>query len=307
MEKEIRHAPTRIRQNKPVRKSQTAWSPEDDQKLSQLVSSAEEVNWDAIKLHFPGRTAQQLYDHWSKVINPELVKGSWTSKEDKMIIEWVEVHGPRSWSTLAASMPGRLGKQCRERWVNSLDPELNHKPWSPEEDSILIEKQAEWGNKWAKIAQLLPGRTDNSVKNRWNSSLKRKLERIANGEDPVHKRGRKPKRASEAPSMPQPQILENEEMPKPDLDGIALNVPQSPFPLNQAPTSPLFLSPILMKDSPFFHLWSPGSSGSFSGFKSPNFSLKSPGAFSMRSPIQFSLDLPEQSTKSNEIVDGLNK
>jgi ATP-dependent exoDNAse (exonuclease V) alpha subunit len=61
------------------------------------------------------------------------------------------------------------------------------------EDRILIEHHQQWGNKWAKITNLLPGRTDNSVKNRWNSSLKRKLERIAAGQNPVMKRGRKPK------------------------------------------------------------------------------------------------------------------
>jgi hypothetical protein len=60
-----------------------------------------------------------------------------------------------------------LGKQCRERWCNHLDPTLKKEPWSEEEDRILRESQASMGNKWTKITELLPGRPENSIKNRW--------------------------------------------------------------------------------------------------------------------------------------------
>jgi hypothetical protein len=200
-----------------------------------------------------------------------------------MITAWVQAHGPKSWTALAATMYGRLGKQCRERWVNSLDPDLAHRPWTEEEDQILIEYQAKWGNKWAKIASLLQGRTDNSVKNRWNSSLKRKLERIAAGQNPVLKRGRKPKRPSTAPSLP------IDDVPKPDFEAIAVSMPSQPAP------SPLIqLSPILSMESPF-GLLSPGGLGFrspffTSGFKSPltPFSFKSP--LNLKGPVSFSFD-----------------
>ncbi|ERN00178.1 hypothetical protein AMTR_s00111p00072510 [Amborella trichopoda] len=102
-------------------------------------------------------------------------KGPWMPEEDEILLEYVRHHGPRDWSAIRSKgLLPRTGKSCRLRWVNKLKPDLKTGcKFSPEEERIVIELQAKFGNKWARIATYLPGRTDNDVKNFWSTRQKR--------------------------------------------------------------------------------------------------------------------------------------
>lgn len=104
---------------------------------------------------------------------PPGVKMPWTKEEDVILVDLVDEHGAKGWSNIAKHLKGRTGKQCRERWLNQLNPNIRKDAWTKEEDERLLKLHLQHGNKWAYIARGLPGRTDNAIKNRWNSSLRR--------------------------------------------------------------------------------------------------------------------------------------
>ncbi|XP_051119473.1 transcription factor MYB3R-1-like isoform X2 [Andrographis paniculata] len=161
----------------PARRSTKGqWTAEEDEILRMAVHRFKGKNWKKIAECFRDRTDVQCLHRWQKVLNPELVKGPWTKEEDEKIIELVNKFGPKKWSTIAQHLPGRIGKQCRERWHNHLNPNINKEAWTQEEELTLIRAHQVYGNKWAELTKFLPGRTDNSIKNHWNSAVKKKLD-----------------------------------------------------------------------------------------------------------------------------------
>ncbi|KAL5080162.1 hypothetical protein RYX36_008583 [Vicia faba] len=111
-------------------------------------------------------------------------RGLWTPEEDAKILAYVANHGIGNW-TLVPKIAGlnRCGKSCRLRWTNYLRPDLKHDGFTPQEEELIITLHAAIGSRWSLIAKRLPGRTDNDVKNYWNTKLRKKLMKM--GIDPV--------------------------------------------------------------------------------------------------------------------------
>ncbi|KAK3428801.1 hypothetical protein EUGRSUZ_E00261 [Eucalyptus grandis] len=116
-----------------------------------------------------------------------LKKGPWSAEEDAKLSEYIEKEGHGRWSDLPKKAGlNRCGKSCRLRWINYLRPDIKRGNFSDEEEAMIINFHSLYGNKWSKIATHLQGRTDNEIKNHWNTRMKKKLLRM--GIDPnTHK------------------------------------------------------------------------------------------------------------------------
>ena len=175
------------------------WSDHEDQVLGRAVEQYGENNFRHIseQIFHGSRTEVQCKNRWKKVsctssrdsdtfyhgsrscrspvwmrvpiiqaLQPGLVKGRWTKEEDDIITQSVS-SGNDKWSEIAKRLPGRIGEQIKERWINVLDPDVKKGIWTEAEMRILRDSQRELGNKWSEIAKRIPGRNENSVKNRW--------------------------------------------------------------------------------------------------------------------------------------------
>ncbi|KAL3848921.1 hypothetical protein ACJIZ3_010803 [Penstemon smallii] len=113
-----------------------------------------------------------------------LKKGPWTQEEDMKLIQYIQIHGPANWRNLPKNAGlQRCGKSCRLRWTNYLRPDIKRGRFSFEEEETIIQLHSVLGNKWSAIAARLPGRTDNEIKNYWNTHIRKRLLRM--GIDPV--------------------------------------------------------------------------------------------------------------------------
>ncbi|KAF3327021.1 myb-related protein 306 [Carex littledalei] len=106
-------------------------------------------------------------------------KGPWTPEEDIILVSYIQEHGPGNWRSVPTKTGlMRCSKSCRLRWTNYLRPGIKRGNFTPREEGIIVHLQAMLGNKWAAIASYLPQRTDNDIKNYWNTHLKKKLKKF---------------------------------------------------------------------------------------------------------------------------------
>ena len=156
------------------------WSEQEDQILIDLVHTYGK-QWGVIAQKMGTRTSSQVAARWEKCLDPKLTKGPFTPDEDALITEYVSKNGPHNWPGLSQLIKNRSAKQCRERWFNHLDPAISSSPWTSNEDAMIFDCIMKYGNKWSIISKFIPGRTDNAIKNRYNSSISKRIRVDQNG------------------------------------------------------------------------------------------------------------------------------
>ncbi|BFG33153.1 hypothetical protein CerSpe_194270 [Prunus speciosa] len=144
------------------------WTKDEDARLRSAVEALGEGDWQSVASALEGRTGSQCSNRWKKSLHPTRKReGRWTPEEDKHLKVAQMLFGPKNWNKTAQFVPGRTQAQCRDRYVNSLEPSLKWDEWTEEEDTRLREAIAEYGYCWSKVAACVPRRTDNMCWRRW--------------------------------------------------------------------------------------------------------------------------------------------
>ncbi|KFK38258.1 hypothetical protein AALP_AA3G089900 [Arabis alpina] len=151
---------------------------------------------------------------------PKLRKGLWSPDEDEKLIRYMLTNGQGCWSDIARNAGLlRCGKSCRLRWINYLRPDLKRGSFSPQEEDLIFHLHSLLGNRWSQIATRLPGRTDNEIKNFWNSTLKKRLKNNSSNNNNNTSSGSSPNNSNSNSLEPRDQHVEMGGKSNPMMDG----------------------------------------------------------------------------------------
>ncbi|CAD8191898.1 unnamed protein product [Paramecium octaurelia] len=157
----------------------TAWSTREDNLLKKGIKMCG-MNWIAIAEYVPNRNPNQCAQRWKRLQGQRSRTNQfWNSKEDQLLLQLIQQYG-KKWSKIAQIIKNRNSKQCRNRFVNSLDPNLKQNGFTKEEDQLIYQKYLEYGSKWSQISKFLVGRSDNQIKNRFYNNIRSQYLQIQN-------------------------------------------------------------------------------------------------------------------------------
>jgi hypothetical protein len=149
------------------------WTKDEDKILLKKTKEFNYKNWKEVASFLPGRSDIQCSARYKR-IRPGIIKGTWTAEEDNNLLNLLKTFG-KNWSLISKYMPSRSGKQIRDRFLNTLDPGINRNKFTKEEDMRIVEFYLKNGPAWSRISNNFNGRTGDMIKNRFYSSLKRKI------------------------------------------------------------------------------------------------------------------------------------
>ncbi|CAD8179811.1 unnamed protein product [Paramecium pentaurelia] len=157
----------------------TAWSTKEDNLLKKGIRMCG-MNWMAIAEYVPNRNPNQCAQRWKRLQGQRSRTNQfWKPEEDQQLLKLISQFG-KKWSKIAEMFKNRNSKQCRNRFINTLDPNLKQISFTQEEDQLIYEKYLECGTRWSQIAKFLVGRSDNQIKNRFYNSIRSQYLQIQN-------------------------------------------------------------------------------------------------------------------------------
>lgn len=155
----------------PFQHDKQSWTDNEIKKLIQLCNT-DDKSWIDIANKFDDKSNIDCHLKFVS-LTEKSKKGNWANYEDELLLDWVKEKGAKNWAKCALTIPGRTGKQCRERWKNSLDPLVKRGNWSINEQIKMFEAMKVYWYSWSAVSKCLSGRTENSIKNYFYSSVRR--------------------------------------------------------------------------------------------------------------------------------------